>query len=100
MHPKFINQDTPLKVAGVLLLVLCSLKWSSAALAWTTLGRRVDPVLGLPVNWVMLGTGLIECGAAWFLLWPGHTRWEKALVMVFLGQGWLMYQWFHAARAR
>ena len=98
MHTNSDSWDTPLKVAGGLLLLLGSLKWLSAALAWGTLGRRADPVLGLPENWVMLVTGLIEFGGAWLLLWPGSTGGRKAWVMVLLGLSWLVYQWLHAAR--
>ncbi len=55
-----VSWNAPARAAGTLLLLLGSLKWLSAALAWGTLGRRSDPVLGLPENWVMLVTGLIE----------------------------------------
>lgn len=93
-----VSWNAPARAAGTLLLLLGSLKWLSAALAWGTLGRRSDPVLGLPENWVMLATGLIELGGACLLLRPGSAAWKKAWSMVLLGLGWLVYQWLHATR--
>lgn len=94
-----VSWEAPLKVAASLLLLLSSLKWLSAALAWEELGQRVDLVLGLPENWVMLGIGLIECGSACYLLWPRSTVWKKAWLMVLLSLSWSGYQWLHAARS-
>lgn len=95
---ELVSWNAPAKVTGTLLLLLVSLKWLSAALAWDTLGQRTDPVLGLPGNWVMLVTGLIEGGGAWLLLRPGSAAWNKAWIMVLLGLGWLVYQWLYATR--
>jgi hypothetical protein len=85
-----------LKLGGGLLLLLGGLKWLSAAFAWGALAQRADPVLGLPENWVMLTTGLIELGGAWLLLWPGSTGSQKGWLMVLLALSWMLYQWLHA----
>lgn len=94
-----VSWNAPAKVGGACLLLLSGLKGLSAAVAWEALGRRADPVLGLPENWVMLVTGLFEGCGAWILLWSGSTVWNKAWVMILLGLSWLGYQWLHASGA-